>query len=145
MSGAKTIPTGATVEDFIAAVEPAAKQAEARVLLEVFERVTGEPAVMWGSSIIGFGSYHYKYDSGREGDAPRSGFSPRKARHSFYFMGRYIDEATGKTVDALLAKMGKHTTGASCVYVNKLADIDMAVLEEIIAVCWQTMSRKYPD
>lgn len=145
MAEAKTVPTGADVEAFIAAVEPAAKQADARVLLELFEKVTGEPARMWGPSIIGFGQYHYKYESGREGDSMRSGFSPRKAKHSLYFMGRYIDEETGRKVDALLEKMGKHTTGASCVYVNKLADIDLDVLEEIIAVCWETMNRKYPD
>lgn len=145
MANAKTLPTGAAVEEFIASVEPPAKQADARVLLEVFERVTGESAVMWGASIIGFGSYHYKYDSGREGDSMRTGFSPRKAKHSLYFMGRYVDQATGDRVDALLAKMGKHKTGASCVYVNKLADIDTGVLEEIIAVCWETMNRKYPE
>jgi len=75
----------------------------------------------------------------------RSGLSPRKAKHSLYFMGRYIDEATGKKVDALLQKMGKHKTGASCVYVNKLADIDLSVLEEIITLCWDAMNRKYPD
>ena len=100
---------------------------------------------MWGPSIIGFGQYHYKYESGREGDSMRSGFSPRKAKHSLYLMGRYVDEATGKKVDALLETMGKHSTGASCVYVNKLADIDLEVLEEIVALCWETMNRVYPD
>ncbi|MEL6738520.1 MAG: DUF1801 domain-containing protein [Pseudomonadota bacterium] len=145
MGEAKTVPTGAEVADFIAGVEPEAKREDAKVLLEIFERVTGEPAMMWGPSIIGFGQYHYKYATGREGDSMRSGFSPRKAKHSLYLMGRYVDEATGKRVDALLEKMGKHKTGASCVYVNKLADIDLAVLEEIIAVCWETMNRVYPD
>ncbi|MEL6238644.1 MAG: DUF1801 domain-containing protein [Pseudomonadota bacterium] len=138
------MPTGAAVTDFIAGVKPQTKREDAKALLELFERVTGEPPQMWGPSIIGFGQYHYKYESGREGDSMRSGFSPRKAKHSLYLMGRYIDEATGKNVDALLEKMGKHSTGASCVYVNKLADIDLAVLEEIIAVCWDTMNRKYP-
>ncbi|MEM8727008.1 MAG: DUF1801 domain-containing protein, partial [Pseudomonadota bacterium] len=88
---------------------------------------------------------HYKYESGREGDALRSGFSPRKAKHSLYLMGRYCDEETGRKVDDLLTKMGKHKTGASCVYVNKLADIDLAVLEEIIGTCWAAMNRKYPE
>lgn len=144
MAELKTMPTGAAVTDFIAGVKPQTKREDAKALLELFERVTGEPPQMWGPSIIGFGQYHYKYESGREGDSMRSGFSPRKAKHSLYLMGRYIDEATGKNVDALLEKMGKHSTGASCVYVNKLADIDLAVLEEIIAVCWDTMNRKYP-
>ncbi|MDJ0978040.1 MAG: DUF1801 domain-containing protein [Erythrobacter sp.] len=145
MVDAKTVPTQASVAEFIAGVEPAAKREDAQVLLEIFERVTGEPAKMWGPSIIGFGQYHYKYDSGREGDSMRSGFSPRKARHSLYFMGRYVDEATGRKVDALLEKMGKHKTGASCVYVNKLADIDLDVLEQVIGLCWKAMNRKYPD
>lgn len=145
MSEAKTLPTGQSVEDFIAAAEPEAKRKDANVLLDLFTRVTGEAAEMWGPSIIGFGSYHYKYDSGREGVSLRSGFSPRKAKHSLYLMGRYCDEETGKRVDALLEKMGKHSTGASCVYVNKLADIDLAVLEEIVGLCWEAMGRVYPD
>lgn len=145
MSDAKTVPTAKPVADFLASVEPGAKREDALVLLELFTRVTGEEAVMWGPSIIGFGSYHYVYDSGREGDSMRSGFSPRKAKHSLYFMGRYCDEQTGKTVDALLEKLGKHSTGASCVYVNKLADIDLGVLEEIVRVCWEAMNRVYPD
>ena len=145
MAANKTMPTDVAVEQFIESVEPISKREDAKILLEVFERVTGESPAMWGPTIIGFGSYHYKYESGREGDSMRSGFSPRKAKHSLYFMGRYCDEATGKKVDGLLEKMGKHKTGASCVYVNKLADIDLAVLEEIIAVCWDAMNRKYPD
>lgn len=145
MSEAKTVPTDVAVADFIAGVEPEAKREDAKVLLDLFTRVTGEKAVMWGPSIIGFGQYHYKYDSGREGDHMRSGFSPRKAKHSLYLMGRYCDEATGKRVDALLRQMGKHKTGASCVYVNKLADIDLAVLEEIVGVCWEAMARVYPE
>lgn len=145
MSDAKTVPSEVAVADFIEGVEPASKREDAKVLLELFSRVTGEEPVMWGPSIIGFGSYHYKYDSGREGDSLRSGFSPRKAKHSLYLMGRYCDEATGKKVDAMLERMGKHSTGASCVYVNKLADIDLAVLEEIVAECWEAMNRVYPE
>jgi len=144
MAEAKTKQTDVSVEDFIEAVEPEAKREDAKVLDALFRKVTGEEPRMWGPTIIGYGSYHYKYESGREGDAARSGFSPRKAKHSLYFMGRYCDEETGKTVDALLEKMGKHKTGASCVYVNKLADIDLSVMEEIIGVCWDAMNRKYP-
>jgi hypothetical protein len=145
MSDNKTIVTDMRVEDFIAAVEPAAKQADARVLDALFRKVTGEEPKMWGPTMIGYGSYHYRYETGREGDSLRSGFSPRKAKHSLYLMGRYCDEATGRKVDALLQLMGKHSTGASCVYVNKLADIDLAVLEEIIGLCWDAMNRKYPQ
>jgi len=140
----KTKPTAVTVEEFIAAVESASKREDAKVLDALFRKVTGQDPRMWGPSIIGYGSYHYKYESGREGDMCRSGFSPRKAKHSLYFMGRYCDAATGKKVDGLLGKMGKHKTGASCVYVNKLADIDLAVLEEIIGECWDAMNQKYP-
>ncbi|MEL6541493.1 MAG: DUF1801 domain-containing protein [Pseudomonadota bacterium] len=145
MAENKTLPTAVSVEDYIAGVEPESKREDAKVLDALFRKVTGEEPAMWGPSIIGYGGYHYKYESGREGDAMRSGFSPRKAKHSLYFMGRYIDEETGKTVDALLEKMGKHKTGASCVYVNKLADIDLSVLEEIIKVCWDAMNRVYPE
>lgn len=140
----KTKPTNVSVEDFIEAVEPERKREEAKVLDALFRKVTGEEPRMWGPSIIGYGSYHYKYESGREGDAMRAGFSPRKARHSLYFMGRYCDEETGKKVDALLETIGKHKTGASCVYVNKLADIDLDVMEEIIGLCWDAMKRRYP-
>lgn len=145
MGDAKTKPTAVSVEEFIEAVEPQSKREDAKVLDALFRKVTGEEPAMWGPTIIGYGSYHYKYESGREGDMCRSGFSPRKAKHSLYLMGRYCDEATGKKVDALLEKMGKHKTGASCFYVNKLADIDLDVLEEIIAVCWDAMKRKYPE
>ena len=145
MSEAKTLPTSVSVDAFISQVEPVAKREDAKVLDALFRKVTGEEPVMWGPSIIGYGSYHYTYDSGREGDMCRSGFSPRKAKHSLYLMGRYCDAETGKAVDALLAKMGKHKTGASCVYVNKLADIDLGILEEIIALCWDAMNRTYPD
>ncbi|MEM7689971.1 MAG: DUF1801 domain-containing protein [Pseudomonadota bacterium] len=145
MAENKTKPTAMSVDAFIAAVEPASKREDAKALDALFRRVTGEEPAMWGPSIIGYGSYHYKYDSGREGDMCRAGFSPRKAKHSLYLMGRYCDEATGKRVDALLETMGKHKTGAACVYVNKLADIDLGVLEEIVGECWEAMNRVYPD
>lgn len=91
----------------------------------MMEEVTGEPATMWGPSIIGFGTYHYKYDSGREGDAPAIGFSPRSANLSLYVL-------TGtKESHELLAKLGKHKRGAACLYVNKLSDIDLEVLTEL--------------
>lgn len=144
MSEAKTGPTDQKVEDFIASVEPEAKREDARALLALFRHVTGEDPMMWGPNIVGFGTYHYKYQSGREGDWMRTGFSPRKAKHSLYLMGRYCDEKTGKRIDNLLNRMGKHKTGASCVYVNKLADIDLSVLEQVIAESWEAMNRRYP-
>lgn len=145
MAEAKTAPTNVSVEDFIESVEPVSKREDAKVLDALFRKVTGEEPKMWGPTIIGYGSYHYKYDSGREGDSMRTGFSPRKAKHSLYLMGRHCDAETGKKVDALLEKMGKHKTGASCVYVNKLADIELDALEEIVGVCWDAMNRVYPE
>ena len=144
MSENKTKPTGKAVTDFIDGIDHAGKREDAKAIDAMFRRLTGEEPVMWGPSIIGYGEYHYKYDSGREGDFLRTGFSPRKAKHSFYLMGGYCDEATGKKRDALLEKLGKHATGKSCLYVNKLADIDMQVLEELVQLDWDTMNRLYP-
>lgn len=140
----KTTETKAGVGEFIDAIDHERKREEARELLALFERVTGEPPVMWGPSMIGFGSYHYKYDSGREGDWMRTGFSPRKAKHSLYLMGGYSDEAAAETRKDKLARLGKWKRGKSCLYVNKLADVDMAVLEEIVADDWAAMNRLYP-
>ena len=144
MSEAKTEPTDVSPAAFIEAIDRERKREEAKTLDALFRKVTGQDPVMWGPSIIGYGEYRTTYDSGREVHWLRTGFSPRKAKHSFYFMGGYCDEATGKRRDAQLARLGKHSTGASCVYVNKLADIDLDVLEEIIAEDWATMSRLYP-
>lgn len=121
--------TQATIADpnaFLAAVEPETRRVEGLVLLELFARVTGRPAVMWGPSIIGFGRYHYRYASGREGDFLATGFSPRKARHSIYILPGYGDYGD------LLGRLGKHKRGKSCLYVNKLDDIDLGVLEDLI-------------
>jgi hypothetical protein len=145
MAEAKTQITDVDPLDFIASVEPDAKREDARVLDVLFRKVTGEQPQMWGPSIIGYGVYNTTYASGRDVTWMRAGFSPRKAKHSLYLMGGYCDEATGKKVDGLLEKMGKHNTGASCVYVNRLADIDLGLLEEVIGVCWEAMARVYPD
>ena len=145
MSGNKTVPTDAKVEAFIEAVEPEAKREDAKVLDSLFRKVTGEAPQMWGPTIIGYGSYHYKYESGREGDMCRSGFSPRKAKHSLYLMGCYCDEETEKRTAEQLTRLGKHSRGKSCLYVNKLADINLDVLEEMIRTDWETMNRIYPD
>lgn len=127
----KTQPTDVPVDEFIADVEHPVRRADAEVLVEMFQRVTGEEPVMWGPSIIGFGSYHYKYDSGREGDAPAVGFSPRKANLSLYLLSD--DERT----QGLLDRLGKHKRSVACLYVNKLADVDLEVLEELTSVAYR--------
>ena len=124
MAETKTRPTQVKVDDFIASVGKAGRQADARVVREMMERVTGEPATMWGPSIIGFGSYHYRYASGHEGDACRLGFSPRSANLVLY-VGGFAE------YDDLLARLGKYRRSKACLYLNKLADVDLDVLEEI--------------
>ena len=145
MSEPKTQITPASVEAFIDTVEPLAKREDARVLDALFRRVTGEAPRMWGPTIIGYGEYRTIYESGRAVHWMRTGFSPRKAKHSLYLMGGYCDDITAGHRDAALARLGKYATGKSCLYVNKLADIDLAVLEEIIAADWQAMLRLFPD
>ncbi|MXP09818.1 DUF1801 domain-containing protein [Pseudoblastomonas halimionae] len=140
----ETKATDDSVEEFVGAIDHDRKREEARELLALFGRVTGEAPKMWGPSIIGFGSYHYTYDSGREGDWMRTGFSPRKARHSLYLMGGYCNAETGARRDVQLERLGKWKRGKSCLYINKLADVDMDVLEEIIADDWATMKDLYP-
>lgn len=144
MADPVTVPTSASVAAFIAAVEPPAKRADAEVLDALFRKVTGEGPRMWGPSIIGYGQYHYRYQSGHEGDAPRQGFSPRKARHSLYILG-CGDEGEEAEFAPQLARLGKHARGKACLYVNKLADIDLAVLEEMIALGWRRSFETWPD
>ncbi|WP_301751223.1 DUF1801 domain-containing protein [uncultured Erythrobacter sp.] len=145
MSEAKTQITTASVEGFFDTVEPPTKRDEARVLDAMFRRVTGEAPKMWGPSIIGYGEYRTTYESGRDVHTMRTGFSPRKAKHSLYLMGGYCDDITAQGRDEKLARLGKYSTGKSCLYVNKLADIDLAVLEDIVAADWQTMLRLFPE
>ena len=138
MTQNKTIPTDQTVQKFIATVDPISKREDAQVLDRVFREVTGFQPVMWGPSIIGYGQYHYVYDSGREGDFLATGFSPRKARHSIYIMPGYTDFGD------ILARLGKHKMGKSCLYVNKLADIDLDVLAELIRAGLADLNEKWP-
>ncbi|WP_310539133.1 DUF1801 domain-containing protein [Phenylobacterium sp.] len=133
----KTQETHADVEVFLAAVEPEARQADARAVCNLMAKVSGEPARMWGSTIVGFGSYHYRYDSGREGDAPLVGFSPRKAALTLYIMSGHQD-------DALMARLGKYKTGKACLYLNKLSDVDQSALAEVIPGCVNHMREAYP-
>lgn len=124
MAANKTVKTGAGVDEFIAGVENGRRREDGIALLEMMREITGLEPEMWGPSIVGFGDLHYKYESGREGDIFLMGFSPRKRSLSLYVGG--FDG-----YDALLARLGKHRKGASCLYINKLADVDMDVLREI--------------
>ncbi|WHY87184.1 DUF1801 domain-containing protein [Neobacillus novalis] len=135
----KTKETDNSVVEFIESVENPKKREDAYKLIDIFSETTGFEAKMWGPSIIGFGSYHYKYDSGHEGDAPLVGFSPRKAKISLYFA-----PGDSKRED-LLKEFGKHTTGKGCVYINKVADIDIAVLQSIITQSVQFLQAAYPN
>jgi hypothetical protein len=138
MTENKTRPTDAAVSEFLAAVEPERKREEARQLDALFRKVTGWSPVMWGPSMIGYGSYHYVYESGREGDMLATGFSPRKAKHSIYILPGYADYS------AILQRLGKHGKGKSCLYINKLADIDLDVLAELIETGLTDLSQIWP-
>lgn len=133
MSENKTRPTDQDVLDFLNNVEHDTRRADAFVVLDMMREITGEDPVLWGSSIVGFGSYHYKYDSGREGDMPLVGFSPRKQRMTLYIMPGF-DE-----YDDMLQALGKHKIGKSCLYINKLADIDESVLRKLVKASYEHM------
>ena len=125
MAENKTKATKLSVAAFIGAIADSAKRADARALVNLLQSVSGEKPKMWGPSIIGFGSYHYRYESGREGDMPLIGFSPRKPALVLYNMLGFSDSA------ALLAKLGKHKTGKGCLYIKNLADVDQKVLQAL--------------
>ncbi|MET0960708.1 MAG: DUF1801 domain-containing protein [Psychrobacillus psychrotolerans] len=136
---AKMKETDADVIEFIEAVDHPKKREDAYRLLKIFEQTSGYEAKMWGPSIIGFGTYHYKYASGHEGDAPLVGFSPRKAKHSLYI-------ASGETKrDETLKRLGKYTAGKSCVYINKVEDINEDVLKEMIRNSIAFIQELYPN
>jgi Domain of unknown function (DU1801) len=123
----KTTPTAADVEAFLARVPSDTRRDDARALCALLGDVTGEPPVLWGTSIVGFGSYHYRYDSGREGDWPLAGFSPRKAHLVVYLTGGFADRH-----HRLLAKLGPHKAGKGCLYIKRLADVDLGVLRDLV-------------
>jgi hypothetical protein len=125
-SANKTQANHVALDDFLARVEPPERRADVDVLIDLFGRISGMPPVMWGPSIIGFGQYHYRYDSGREGDMPRIAFSPRKAELVLYV------GAANANIATLLAGIGKHKTGKGCLYLKRLSDVDMAVLEQVV-------------
>jgi hypothetical protein len=139
MADNKTKPTKVTVAAFIDALTDQTRRADAKALVKLMQSATGEKPKMWGPSIIGFGSCHYKYDSGREGDMPLVGFSPRKPATVLYIMTGFRDSET------LLAKLGKHSTGKSCLYVKKLAEVDPKVLEALVVKSLAAMRARYPS
>lgn len=140
MAELKTQPTKASVEKFIASVEDEAKRQDCRKLAEIMERVTGAKAVMWGPSIVGFGSYRYRYASGREGDWMLAGFAPRKRDLTVYVMAGF------KGVEKTLAKLGKHKkSSGGCLYVKRLSDIDLEVLEQLVSDSVDRLQRTTPD
>ncbi len=136
MAELKTKKNDASVGEFLAGVD-AARQADCAKIVEIMSRVTGEPATMWGASIVGFGQYTYKYASGRQGDWMAAGFSPRKANLTLYIMSGFSG------YDDLMAKLGKHSTGKSCLYVKRLADIDLIVLEQLVRASVDHIQGKY--
>ncbi|MCD7061135.1 DUF1801 domain-containing protein [Pelagibacterium xiamenense] len=126
MAELKTRPTDQSVADFLNAVEPEQRRKDAWTILEMMERLTGSKARMWGSSIVGFGSYTYVNTTRKPAEWPLIGFSPRKANLTLYIMAGF------SAYDALMARLGKHTTGKSCLYVKRLSDVDLDVLEDLI-------------
>ena len=132
MPETKTKPTPIAPADFLGAVE-GQRGADARALCALMAEITGAPATMWGPAIVGFGIHHYKYDSGREGDICKIGFSPRKAALTLYGMG--LD----RNAD-LVARLGKHTTGKGCLYLKKLSDADEGVLRDLVRAAWEQVT-----
>ena len=135
MAENKTKPTKVSVSTFLDQLTDQTRRADARKLVRLMQDATGEKPKMWGPSIIGFGSCHFEYDSGREGDMPLIGFSPRKAATVLYL-------ATGES-NTLLAKLGKYTSGKSCLYIKKLTDVDQAVLEALVGKSVAVMRARY--
>lgn len=125
------MPTAVPVDDFIEQLDSDRQREDSRVLVELMRRVSGEEPVMWGGSIIGFGRVHYRYASGREGDWMQIGFAPRKGKFSLYITGDASAHAEA------LADMGKTKIGKGCIYINKLADVDVDKLEALVARCYQ--------
>jgi hypothetical protein len=133
----KTQANENSVADFLEKVEPQKRKEDAFTLLKIMEEISGEKAKMWGDSIIGYGTYHYKYESGREGDFLRIGFSPRKTALSLYIMSGF------SSYEQLMKKLGKHKTGKACLYIKKLEDVDLAVLKELMKASLEYMKEKY--
>jgi len=126
MAENKTKPSSASVDDFITRIENLRRRADSLAVLEIYKEATSLPPIMWGPSIVGFGTHHYRYESGREGTVPAAGFSPRKANMTFYVGDKF------EGAEDLYTKLGKHKKSVACLYINKLDDVDPQVLREII-------------
>lgn len=143
MAEQKTRPHSGDVSEFLAQLADPGKRADSEALIAMMAEISGAPPVLWGT-MIGFGQYHYRYASGHEGDAFRIGFAPRKGEFSLYVLVAY----TGADADrqaALLSRLGRHRAGKSCLYVKKLADIDIEVLRELVAFAFHHMREAYPQ
>lgn len=138
MSTNKTQPTNASVDAFLASLADPQMQADCRAVAAMMAEATGSEPKLWGATIVGFGSYHYRYASGREGDFMLAGFAPRKRALTLYIMAGFAEYGS------LLARLGKHTTGKSCLYVKRLADVDQDVLREITTRSVAAIRQKYP-
>ncbi|CAN7268837.1 DUF1801 domain-containing protein [Devosia sp. LjRoot3] len=141
MAEQKTKPGSGDVAAFIEGIEDAGKRADAQALIALMSEVSGEPPVLWGT-MVGFGQYHYRYETGHEGDSFLVGFAPRKAEFSIYLMGTYFPEVAEKR-EALLARLGKHRMGKACLYVKRLSDVDVGVLRELAEISVGELRKAY--
>lgn len=135
----KTTLNENSVSDFLDGVENEKRREDSKIALKLMEEITGEEAKMWGKSIVGFGTYHYKYASGREGDFMKVGFSPRKTSLTLYIMGGF------DRYDELMEKLGKYKIGKSCLYIKKIEDVDLEVLKDLVRESVAYISQKYPE
>ena len=139
MATNKTQQTDSSVDAFLARVAGDAQREDAHSLVALMQRLSGHPPRLWGPSIIGFGTYHYKYDSGREGDSLRIGFSPRKGQTVLYIMDGFPRHGH------IMARLGKYKTGKSCLYLKRLSDVDGAALEDLCKASLEWMATTYPE
>ena len=139
MAENKTKPTQGDVAAFIAAIADPGQRADAETLSAMMARVTGEAPLVWGNKMVGFGTYSYKTGAGHKGQWIRTGFAPRKGNMTIHLMDGV------KTHEAALSRLGPYTNGVSCLYIKRLADVDEAVLEEVVAASYTAMSRAFPD
>ena len=133
----KTKPTGASVAGYLAGIQDATRRKDCETLVKLMTKATKQKPKMWGSSIVGFGTYHYKYDSGREGDACVTGFSSRKGDISIYLTAGFAGR------NELLAKLGKHKLAKACLYIRKLSDVDLKILEQLIVASFADRMSRY--
>lgn len=136
----KTLPTAVLPADHLAAIEDDARRDDCWALVRLFTRITGHPPVMWGPSIVGFGSYHYRYPTGHEGDAPLVGFASGKRQLTVYLAPGFADEGTAD----LLTRLGKHKTGKGCLYLTRLSQVDLDVLEALVRRSVEVLRDRYP-